>query len=81
MVDSGSDASCNSCMAFTLTLKPEVEERLRALAEKEDRSMHKTVERAVEEYLSRREADEWTRQTARQIYADHAELFKLLGDR
>jgi predicted transcriptional regulator len=68
-------------MAFTLTLKPEVEQRLRQLAETESRSMHKTVEAAVEAYLDRQERDEWTRQTARRVLEEDAEFFELLGDR
>ncbi|MCX5068353.1 hypothetical protein OOJ91_21155 [Micromonospora lupini] len=40
-------------MAFTLTLKPEVEQRLKELAEAEQRSMHKTVEVAMRIYLVR----------------------------
>lgn len=43
----------NFGMAFTLTLKPEVEQRLKELAEAEQRSMHKTVEVAIQAYLDR----------------------------
>lgn len=68
-------------MAFTLTLKPEVERRLRELAEAGNRSMHKTVEAAVEAYLDRQERDEWTRTTARRIFKEDAEFLEMLGDR
>ncbi|WP_165878081.1 ribbon-helix-helix protein, CopG family [Micromonospora sp. MW-13] len=68
-------------MAFTLTLKPEVEQRLRELAEAEHRSMHKTVEVAIQEYLERQERNEWTRQAARRVFAEDAEFFEMLGDR
>ncbi|MEU8190263.1 ribbon-helix-helix protein, CopG family [Micromonospora sp. WMMD712] len=68
-------------MAFTLTLKPEVEQRLRELAEAEHRSMHKTVEVAIEAYLDRQERDEWTRQAARRVLEEDAEFFEMLGDR
>jgi predicted transcriptional regulator len=68
-------------MAFTLTLKPEVEQRLRELAEAENRSMHKTVEAAVEAYLHRQARDEWTRQAARRVFEEDAEFFDMLGER
>lgn len=68
-------------MAFTLTLNPEIEQRLRELAEAEHRSMHKTVEVAIEAYIERRQRDEWTRQAARKVYAQEAEFFEMLGDR
>lgn len=68
-------------MAFTLTLKPEVEQRLRAVAEAEHRSMHKTVELAIEAYLDRQERDEWTRAAARRVRERNAEFYNMLGDR
>ncbi|MFI7072783.1 ribbon-helix-helix protein, CopG family [Micromonospora maritima] len=68
-------------MAFTLNLKPEVEQRLKELAEAEHRSMHKTVEVAVQAYLDRHERDEWTRQAARRVLKEDAEFFEMLGDR
>ncbi|GAA3747394.1 hypothetical protein GCM10022379_15450 [Micromonospora maritima] len=71
----------NSGMAFTLNLKPEVEQRLKELAEAEHRSMHKTVEVAVQAYLDRHERDEWTRQAARRVLKEDAEFFEMLGDR
>lgn len=71
----------NSGMAFTLNLKPEVEQRLKELAEAEHRSMHKTVEVAVQAYLDRQERDEWTRQAARRVFEEDAEFFEMLGDR
>lgn len=70
-----------SGMAFTLNLKPEVEQRLKELAEAEHRSMHKTVEVAVQAYLDRHERDEWTRQAARRVFEEDAEFFEMLGDR
>ncbi len=81
MVDVSPDKLYKSGMAFTLTLKPEVEQRLRELAEAEHRSMHKTVEVAIQEYLERRERNEWTRQAARQVFEEDAEFFEMLGDR
>jgi predicted transcriptional regulator len=68
-------------MAFTLTLKPEVEQRLREVAEAERRSMHKTVEVAIQAYLDRHQRDKWTRQAARRVFAENAEFFEMLGDR
>ncbi|MBM7083121.1 ribbon-helix-helix protein, CopG family [Micromonospora sp. WMMD734] len=68
-------------MAFTLNLKPEVEQRLKELAEAEHRSMHKTVEVAVQAYLDRHDRDEWTRQAARRVFEEDAEFFAMLGDR
>ncbi|WP_157779162.1 ribbon-helix-helix protein, CopG family [Micromonospora sp. WMMA2032] len=68
-------------MAFTLNLKPEVEKRLKELAEAEHRSMHKTVEVAVQAYLDRHERDEWTRQAARRVRERNAEFYDMLGDR
>jgi predicted transcriptional regulator len=68
-------------MAFTLTLKPEVERRLRELAEAEHRSMHKTVEVAIEAYLERQERDEWTRAAARRVHERNADFYEMLGDR
>jgi predicted transcriptional regulator len=68
-------------MAFTLTLKPEVERRLRELAEAEHRSIHKTVEMAVQAYLDRHERDEWTRAAAQRVFEEDAEFFQMLGDR
>lgn len=71
----------NSGMAFTLNLKPEVEQRLKELAEAEHRSMHKTVEVAVQAYLDRHERDEWTRQAAHRVRERNAEFYEMLGDR
>ncbi|MET7875473.1 ribbon-helix-helix protein, CopG family [Micromonospora profundi] len=68
-------------MAFTLTLKPEVERRLKELAEAEQRSMHKTVEVAIQAYLDRHDRDDWTRQAARKVFAEDATFFEMLGDR
>ncbi|MEU4333021.1 ribbon-helix-helix protein, CopG family [Micromonospora lupini] len=68
-------------MAFTLTLKPGVEQRLKELAEAEQRSMHKTVEVAIQEYLERQERSEWTRQASRRVFEEDAEFFEMLGDR
>ncbi|MBY8873591.1 MULTISPECIES: ribbon-helix-helix domain-containing protein [unclassified Micromonospora] len=68
-------------MAFTLNLKPEVEQRLKELAEAEHRSMHKTVEVAVQAYLDRHERDEWTRQAAQRVRERNAEFYEMLGDR
>ena len=65
-------------MAFTLTLKPEIEQRLRELAEAEHRSMHKTVEVAIQAYLDRHDRDEWTRQAARRVYERNAEFYEML---
>jgi len=68
-------------MAFTLTLKPEVEHRLRETAAVEHRSVHKTVERAVEEYLAREAHRAEVRAIARRVFEEDAEFFKMLGDR
>nr|MDT0663117.1 hypothetical protein [Micromonospora sp. DSM 115978] len=68
-------------MAFTLTLKPEVEQRLREAAEEEHRSMHKTVELAIEAYLDRRGRDVQTREAAEWAWQQHAEFYEMLGDR
>ena len=68
-------------MAFTLTLKPEVEQRLRELAEAERRSMHKTVEVAIEAYIDRQQRDEGTREAARRVRERNAEFYEMLGDR
>ncbi|WP_432901805.1 ribbon-helix-helix domain-containing protein [Micromonospora matsumotoense] len=81
VVDQPTGELYNSGMAFTLNLKPEVEQRLKELAEAEHRSMHKTVEVAVQAYLDRHERDEWTRQAARRVFEDDAEFFEMLGDR
>ncbi|WP_422744512.1 Arc family DNA-binding protein [Micromonospora sp. WMMD754] len=62
-----------------MNLKPEVEQRLKELAEAEHRSMHKTVEVAVQAYLDRHERDEWTRQAARRVLKEDAEFFEMLG--
>jgi death-on-curing protein len=61
-------------MAFTLTLKPEVEQRLRELAEAERRSMHKTVEVAIEDYLARAAHRAEVRAMARRVYEEDAEF-------
>jgi predicted transcriptional regulator len=68
-------------MAFTLTLKPDVEQRLREVAEAEHRSMHKTVELAIQAYLDRQQQDEWTRQAARRVHERNADFYNMLGDR
>ena len=68
-------------MAFTLTLKPEVEKRLREVAEAEHRSMHKTVELAIQAYLDRQQRNEWTRDAARRVHERNAEFYQMLGDR
>lgn len=81
VVDQPTDELYNSGMAFTLNLKPEVEQRLKELAEAEHRSMHKTVEVAVQAYLDRHDRDEWTRQAARRVFEEDAEFFEMLGDR
>lgn len=81
VVDQPTDELYNSGMAFTLNLKPEVEQRLKELAEAEHRSMHKTVEVAVQAYLDRHDRDEWTRQAARRVRERNAEFYEMLGDR
>lgn len=81
VVDQPTGELYNSGMAFTLNLKPEVEQRLRELAEAEHRSMHKTVEVAVQAYLDRHDRDEWTRQAARRVHERNAEFYEMLGDR
>lgn len=81
VVDAPPEGLYKSGMAFTLTLKPEVEQRLRELAEAEHRSMHKTVELAIQEYLDRQERNEWTRQAARRVRERNAEFYEMLGDR
>ncbi|SCG73237.1 Ribbon-helix-helix protein, copG family [Micromonospora rifamycinica] len=81
VVDQPTDELYKSGMAFTLNLKPEVEQRLKELAEAEHRSMHKTVEVAVQAYLDRHDRDEWTRQAARRVFEEDAEFFEMLGDR
>ena len=68
-------------MAFTLTLKPEVEKRLREVAEAEHRSMHKTVELAIQAYLDRQQRNEWTRDAAQRVQERNAEFYQMLGDR
>jgi predicted transcriptional regulator len=68
-------------MAFTLTLQPDIEERLRTVAHREHRSVHKTVELAVEEYLERRDHREEVLRIARQVFERHKEFFEMLGDR
>ena len=68
-------------MAFTLTLKPDVEEQLRALAHAEHRSVHKTVELAVEDYVARREHAEELTRVFRQAAARHGDFYRELGDR
>jgi hypothetical protein len=68
-------------MAFTLTLQPDIEGRLRTVAHAEHRSVHKTVERAVEEYLERRDHREEVLRIARQVFERHKEFFAMLGDR
>ncbi len=45
-------------MAMTLRLSPDLDAQLRAVAEDDHRSMHQTVVRAVETYLSLRETAE-----------------------
>lgn len=81
MVDVPPEELYKSGMAFTLTLKPGVEQRLKELAEAEQRSMHKTVEVAIQEYLERQERSEWTRQASRRVFEEDAEFFEMLGDR
>jgi predicted transcriptional regulator len=68
-------------MAFTLTLNPQVEQRLREVAETEHRSMHKTVEVAIEAYLDRQQRDEWTREAGRRVHERNAAFYEALGDR
>ena len=77
-VDSG---LYNSCMAFTLTLRPEIEERLRARAAEEHRSVHKTVELAVEEYLQRGDHRTEVLEHFRAATARHRDFYDQLGDR
>ncbi|WP_431910845.1 ribbon-helix-helix protein, CopG family [Micromonospora carbonacea] len=64
-----------------MKIRPEVEQRLRELAEAERRSMHEPVEVAIRAYLDRCERDEWTRTAARRAFAENAEFFEMLGDR
>jgi predicted transcriptional regulator len=68
-------------MAFTLTLKPEVEQRLREVAEAEHRSMHKTVEVAIEAYLNGGERREQLLKLLRRDEEENAEFYRALGDR
>ena len=68
-------------MAFTLTLKPEVEQMLRTVAQAEHRSVHKTVELAVEEFLARREHHEELIRVYRRAVARHEDFYRELGDR
>ncbi|WDZ85994.1 hypothetical protein [Micromonospora cathayae] len=64
-----------------LNLRPDVEQRLKEIAEAEHRLMHKTVEGAVQANPDRHERDEWTRQAARRVLEENAEFFEMLGDR
>jgi predicted transcriptional regulator len=68
-------------MAFTLTLKPEVEQRLRAAAEAEHRSVHKTVELAVQAYLDGGERREELLRLLRRDEAENEDFYHALGDR
>ena len=68
-------------MAFTLTLRPEIESELRARADTEHRSVHKTVELAVEEYLRRTEHRAEVMYHAREVLVEDREFLGQLGDR
>jgi hypothetical protein len=67
-------------MAFTLTLRPEVEAELRERAAAEHRSVHKTVELAVEEYLLRTAHRAEVLYHAREVIAEDREFLDRLVD-
>ena len=69
------------CMAFTLTLRPEIEIELRERAEAEHRSVHKTVELAVEEYLRRTAHRAEVGYHAREVIAEDRDFLATLGER
>ena len=69
------------CMAFTLTLPPDIEQQLRLCAAEERRSVHKTVELAVHEYLERRTHRKLVLATFRRVMDEDGEFFEALGDR
>jgi hypothetical protein len=66
-------------MAFTLTLRPEVEAELRERASNEHRSVHKTVELAVEEYLRRTAHRDEVLYHAREVIAEDREFLDRLA--
>jgi predicted transcriptional regulator len=68
-------------MAFTLTLRPEIETELKERAEAERRSVHKTVELAVEEYLHRTAHRAEVMYHVREVVAEDREFLGQLGDR
>jgi predicted transcriptional regulator len=68
-------------MAFTLTLRPEIETELKERAEAERRSVHKTVELAVEEYLRRTAHRAEVMYHVREVVAEDREFLSQLGDR
>ena len=68
-------------MAFTLTLQPDMELRLRTVAHAEHRSIHKTVELAIEEYLERRDHREEVLRIFREVRERDKEFFEMLGYR
>jgi len=68
-------------MAFTLTLRPEIETELRERAASEHRSVHKTVELAIEEYLHGRSHREEALAHFRSALSRNKEFYDQLGDR
>ncbi len=68
-------------IAFTLTLQPDIELRLRTVAHAEHRSIHKTVELAIEEYLERRDHREEVLRIFREVRERDKEFFEMLRDR
>ncbi|MEU4551378.1 hypothetical protein [Micromonospora violae] len=66
-------------MAMTLRLDDEGERRLRLAAEEEGRSMHAVVVTAIEDYLARRNAKEFSG-LADEIIERHATLLARLAE-
>jgi predicted transcriptional regulator len=81
VVDAQSTNLYKNGMAFTLTLNPEVEDQLRKVAQAEHRSVHKTVELAVEEYLARSKHEEELIAVYRRAVGRHGDFYRELGDR
>lgn len=81
LLDASTRSLYNGCMAFTLTLRPEIETELKERAEAEHRSVHKTVELAVEEYLRRTAHRAEVLYHAREVIAEDRAFLGELGDR
>jgi hypothetical protein len=60
-------------------MEPEVKERLRELAQGGRPPGSRSIDEVIADYLENGQHDEWTVTTARRIFEEDAEFFRMLG--